>query len=197
MKKVWTVTVFESGDFTTEVWAVYSNEEDANKYKDELLAGPLNKGEHYLQVSVEENEVLEKFAPEKEEEDLTVEKTPSSIADAIIHVEFNVGESFLEYNDIFSDASNIMYFAHDKGYISEEKFQLWKDCFWKSEEGTKESFQVIFGGEEEYEPFCITHMDEESDKSYNEQYYDALLIYGELVCSNELYYKEFLNKLRS
>lgn len=50
--EVWTVTVFESGDFTTSVWGVYSTEEKAEAYKAKLLADDLNKDGYYLEVSV-------------------------------------------------------------------------------------------------------------------------------------------------
>ena len=55
--KVWAVTVFESGDFSTSVWGVYDSEAKANAYKEELLASDLNKGDYYLDVAVTGHEV--------------------------------------------------------------------------------------------------------------------------------------------
>lgn len=56
--KVWTVTVFESGDGTTTVWGVYFNEDEANAYKEKLMNDPENfENGYYLEAKVEGHEV--------------------------------------------------------------------------------------------------------------------------------------------
>ena len=61
MKKVYIVTVFESGDFTTSVWAVYSKLELAEKYKAELEESELNRDGYYVEATITEHEVREEF----------------------------------------------------------------------------------------------------------------------------------------
>ena len=90
-----------------------------------------------------------------------------------------------------------MHFAHKKGYITDEKFKSLKEGFEDNEQGAEENFEVIFGSDEEYEPYCIAYEDESSEKSHDEQYAEALLVYGELICSKEEYYQAFLDKLQS
>lgn len=56
--KVYTVSVFESGDMTTKVWGVFDTLEKAEKYKDELNNDiELNDGDYYLTVGIAEHEV--------------------------------------------------------------------------------------------------------------------------------------------
>lgn len=57
--EVWTVTVFESGDFTTSVWGVHSTEEKAEAHKKNLLESDLNKDGYYLEVTVAKHVVDE------------------------------------------------------------------------------------------------------------------------------------------
>ena len=55
--EVYTVTVFESGDFTTSVWGVFDSEEKAEAYKVGLLNSDLNKSGSYLEVTVSKHQV--------------------------------------------------------------------------------------------------------------------------------------------
>lgn len=126
---------------------------------------------------------------------IKVEQTPESVVNAIIYVEVKLGDNFLEYRDIFDDTTELMNFAYEKKYISKEKFNLWKEGFKNNELGSEENFEVIIGEDEEYEPYCITY--EDSEITYGEQYAEALLIYGELICSKDEYYQGFLSKLQS
>lgn len=123
--------------------------------------------------------------------ELKIEKTAESVVSAIRTIELDVGESFLEYNDIFPDASNIMEFAREKDAITEEKYQTWKQGFEENEQGAEETFEVMFGEDEEWEPFCISYEDPESELDYDDQYSNALLIYGELIVSKDEYFEEF------
>lgn len=128
---------------------------------------------------------------------IKIKQTPESVVNAIRYVEIELQDNFLEYHDIFVDASVIMNFAYKKGYITEEKFKFWEEGFENNEIGTQETFEVILGESEEWEPYCIAYEDTNSDKDYNEQYTEALKVYGELVCSEDLYYSEFVKILKS
>lgn len=55
--EVWTVTVFESGDFSTEVWGVFDSESKAEAFKKEQLESELNSGDYYLEVKIQHHEV--------------------------------------------------------------------------------------------------------------------------------------------
>lgn len=121
--------------------------------------------------------------------------TPESVMKAIRYIEVDLGESFLERNDIFDDAFTLMDFALEKGYISQEKFDLWEEAFEDNELGTEENFEVIMTDDTE-NLFALRQFDKESDLSHDEQYEQALLIYGELVCSNEDYINEFVNTVK-
>lgn len=121
--------------------------------------------------------------------------TPESVMKAIRYIEVDLGESFLERNDIFDDAFTLMNFALEKGYISQEKFDLWEEAFEDNELGTEENFEVIMTDDTE-NLFALRQFDKESDLSHDEQYEQALLIYGELVCSNEDYINEFVNTVK-
>ena len=127
---------------------------------------------------------------------IKIQRTPESIVNAIRYAEMELQDNFLEYHDIFIDASVIMNFAYKKGYITEEKFKLWEEGFENNETGTQETFEVILGESEEREPYCIAYEDTNSDKDYNEQYTEALKVYGELVCSEDVYYSEFVKILK-
>lgn len=128
---------------------------------------------------------------------IKIQRTPESIVNAIRYAEMELQDNFLEYRDIFVDASVIMRFAYEKGYITEDKFKSWEEGFESNEIGSQETFEVIMGESEEWEPYCITYEDKNSDKDYNEQYTEALKVYGELVCSEDVYYSEFVKILKS
>lgn len=56
--KVWTATVFESGDMKTSVWGVFNSKEKAERYKDTLTNDEeLNSDGYYLEVVIGEHEV--------------------------------------------------------------------------------------------------------------------------------------------
>ena len=54
--EVWCVVVFESGNFTTSIWGVYSTEEKALERKEELLGNKdLSSDNHYLEIKIEKH----------------------------------------------------------------------------------------------------------------------------------------------
>lgn len=57
--EIFVVTVFENGDGTTSPWAVYKNENEAEKYKKELLAGELNQDGYYLDINITKHKEVE------------------------------------------------------------------------------------------------------------------------------------------
>lgn len=126
-----------------------------------------------------------------------IEKTPESIVNAIRFFEMEFGESYLEYNDIFPDGLALMEFAYKHNYITEEKFDSWKYTYENSFLESGENFELVFGDDIEFEPHCITYMNEESDEDYDTQYEKALLVYGELVCSNNTYFNKFVEEYSS
>lgn len=135
---------------------------------------------------------------------ITIERTPESVANAISYAELELQDNFLEYRDVFYDSSNIMHFAYEKGYITEEKFEFWKEGFNNNEIGSEETFEVIFGEDLEFEPYCIAYYrrpegspNENFADEYNKQYLKALIVYGELICSQDKYYNSFLDELHS
>lgn len=125
---------------------------------------------------------------------INVECNPESIAKAIISFEHEAGENYLEYGDFFPDASVIMEFALANGSITEEKFKTWEEGFEDNEMGTEETFEVIWGLDPEEDPYAITYEDEERD--FEDVYYEAMLIYGKLICSDRSYYKKFIETLK-
>lgn len=128
---------------------------------------------------------------------LNVSMTPKSIVDAIRFFEMKFGESYLEYHDIFQDCREVMEFAYKKGYLSEEKYVGWKEDWNGNVFHIDETFQVIFSDDEDYEPYCISYEDEESDEDYDTQYEKALLVYGELICSRRDHFNQFISEMSS
>lgn len=136
--------------------------------------------------------------------EIEIERTPESVVSAIRYAEWELGDNFLEYRDIFPDSSELMKFAHLRKYINKDKYEFWKQGFEDNELGAEESFEVIFGEDPEFEPYCIAYYQEsessnESDYAdgYNHQYSRALMVYGELICSKEEYYNLFVKELTS
>lgn len=129
---------------------------------------------------------------------LTIKKEAQSVVDAIRFFELEFGESYLEYNDIFSDSKELMTYAFENGHISNEKYSAWKTEYDNNRWGMDENFQLIFGEEDdEYEPYCITYLNEALELAYDEQYEKALLVYGELVCSKDEYFNKFIEEFSS
>lgn len=128
---------------------------------------------------------------------LTIKKEAQSIVDAIRFFELEFGETYLEYNDIFPDSKALMDFAISKGYISKNDYNLWKIAYDNSDYEAEENFKLIFGEDREYEPYCITYEESESELSWDEQYEKALIVYGELVCSNDEYFEKFIEEFSS
>jgi hypothetical protein len=126
-----------------------------------------------------------------------IAKTAESIVNAIRFFDLEFGESYLEYNDIFTDSEALMNFALEKEYISTEKFDLWKKAFDIGNYETEECNSLIFGEDEECEPYCIAYENDELDEDYDTQYEKALLVYGELICSNEEYFNKFVEEYSS
>lgn len=126
-----------------------------------------------------------------------IKRTPQSIVDAIRFFELEFGESYLEYNDIFSDSREIMDFAYENGYLSKDRYEQWKVDWNGNIFHIDDTFQVIFGGDKEHEPFCISYEDEESEEDYDTQYEKALLVYGELICSKKDYFDRFVEEYSS
>lgn len=126
-----------------------------------------------------------------------IARTPKSIVDAIRFFELEFGETYLEGNDIFDDSREIMEFAYKKGFLPKSRYENWKVDWNGNVFHIDETFQVIFGSDEEYEPFCITYEDEDSDDDYDTQYEKALLVYGELICSSEEYFDKFVEEFSS
>lgn len=122
--------------------------------------------------------------------------TPETIVEAIRFMEKEMGESYLERYDIFSDTTELMEFALEKGYITKEKYNLWKKDFMDNEIGTEENFEVIFGEDPEYDIYCITLYDKNSEETFDEQYEKALLVYGELICSSDRYKTAFVKEFK-
>lgn len=128
---------------------------------------------------------------------VTIKKEAQSIVDAIRFFEMEFGESFLEYNDIFSDSKKLMDFALENKYINKEKYDVWKTEYDNNNWEVDENFNLIFGEDAEYEPYCITYFDENSDVEYDEQYEKALFVYGALVCSDDVYFNKFIEEFSS
>ncbi|MCM3109887.1 hypothetical protein [Lederbergia lenta] len=128
---------------------------------------------------------------------IKIAKTPKSIVDAIRCFEVEFGENYLEYNDIFSDSEELMNFAFKNGYLDEQRFKKWKRAYVDNDIEAVECFNLIFGEDEEYEPYCIAYRDEESDEDYDTQYEKALMVYGELVCSDRDYFNMFVEEFSS
>lgn len=123
-----------------------------------------------------------------------------SVKNAIRYAEYELQDNFLEYRDIFHDSSFIMNFAYEKGYISKQRFLKWKEGLEDHDFDAMETFQVLLGEDEEFEPYAMfyeSEMTKEDPDNIDELYERALLVYGELICSNDEYYNEFLKELKS
>lgn len=62
MTEVYVVTVFESGDYTTRPWEVFSTEADAEAYKTKIEAETAKENveeglDHYINVRITKHEV--------------------------------------------------------------------------------------------------------------------------------------------
>lgn len=125
---------------------------------------------------------------------INVECKPESVAKAVIDFEHEAGENYLEYGDFFPDASVIMKFALANKFITEEKFKTWEEGFEDNEMGSEETFEVILGIDPEEDLYAITYEDENRD--FEEVYYEAMLVYGKLICSDKSYYKKFVETLK-
>lgn len=119
-----------------------------------------------------------------------------SIVNAIREFEMENGENYLEYGDFFVDSSVVMKFAKEKGYITEEQFNIWKEGFENNELGTEETFEVLLGEDREFEPYCIMYEEDDESKSFDDHYVKSLMVYGELICSDAAYYNKFISNYR-
>lgn len=128
---------------------------------------------------------------------IEISRTPKSIVNAIRFFETEFGENYLEYHDIFSDSIDLMTYAYNKGYLPKDRFEAWKIAYICNGSEVEESFSVIFGSDEDYEPYCITYEDKNSQDDFNTQYEKALLVYGELICSDEEFYTKFVEEYSS
>lgn len=101
--------------------------------------------------------------------------------------EYEAGESFGDYFEGSINEFNLLFWATGKGYITPEQLQKYEN----KKEHT--SLDDIIYGEEEY---SIVKADEE--KSFDEQYEEAMKIFAEFLASTKTYQNRvdnFLNDI--
>lgn len=121
-----------------------------------------------------------------------ISKTPKSIVGAIRFFELEFGENYLEYNDIFQDSSSLVNYAYKQGYMDADKYNEFSKAYEENDWSVEDTFQVIFSDDEE--ELAVKYYDESLDQDYEQQYEDALLVYGELICSDDKYFNAFVNE---
>lgn len=114
-------------------------------------------------------------------------KTAEELAEEMLAVEYNLGESLMDDNfGSLINARTLMTWCYGKGYLTREQFNLFVQADADGELEAEDMNYILFDADNEV-PFAIVSYNEDKPEDKDRDYKKAFVILAEFVLAVDVY----------